>query len=254
MSVTRRMLGMFFVVFAVCLGISSAQTPTLTTLATFDGTHGGNPDLMTLVQGFDGNLYGTTIYGGTNTEGVVFEVGAGGLTVLHNFTGSPDGAYPAAGLLVSTKGDLYGTTEQGGTNSEGTVYKINAKGGVYGTIHSFNGTDGNIPEAPLIQVGATFYGTTLYGGTPNEGTVFKMTVAGGVWAVKTIYSFCPVGNCPDGANPRAPVLQGFDGKFYGTTENGGSVGNSGGAVFRMNNLGKESVIQSFPNSDEPYAG
>jgi uncharacterized repeat protein (TIGR03803 family) len=71
--------------------------------------------------------------------------------------------------------------------------------------------------------------------------------------VKTIYSFCPVGNCPDGANPRAPVLQGFDGKFYGTTENGGSIG-SGGAVFRMNNLGKESVIQSFPNSDEPYAG
>ena len=155
------------VFLAVLVGLLATQAihaQTYTTLATFDGTHGGNPDLMTLVQGFDGNLYGTTYYGGANTKGVVFELGAGGLIDLHDFSGMPDGAYPLAGLLVSTKGDLYGTAAMGNTANAGTVFRIKAKGGAYSTIHSFNGTDGLYPDAPLIQVGAKFYGTTTYGG------------------------------------------------------------------------------------------
>ena len=238
------------VLLAVLVGLLATQAihaQTYTTLATFDGTHGGNPDLMTLVQGFDGNLYGTTLYGGADSKGVVFELGPGGLIDLHDFSGMPDGEYPYAGLLVSTAGDLYGTTAQGGTGNAGTVFKIKAKGGAYGTLHSFNGTDGYIPTAPLIQVGAKFYGTTEVGGS-DAGNVFNMTGAG---AVVSLYSFT---GFPDGVFPLAPLLQGFDGKFYGTTEDGGTLGTSGGAVFKMTPAGKENVLQSFPNSDEPVAG
>jgi len=220
-----------------------------TTLATFDGTHGGNPDLMTLVQGFDGNLYGTTRYGGTSTEGVVFKISGGALSVLHNFTGMPDGSYPVAGLLVNTHGDLLGTTETGGKNNAGTVFKIKGKGRAYSILHSFTGVDGYIPDAPLIQVGGKFYGTTSAGGTAAQRNVFSTTGAG---AVASLYSF--VGYPTDGAVPRAPLLQGFDGNFYGTTEEGGTIGTSGGMVFKMNSHGKETVLQSFSIASAPFAG
>jgi uncharacterized repeat protein (TIGR03803 family) len=237
---------MFLILLIGFLTSEKVHTQTFTTLATFNGNNGGNPDLMTLVQGFDGNLYGTAHAGGTSALGVVFKLGTGGLTVLHNFSGVPDGAYPAAGLLVSTKGDLYGTAEQGGTGNAGTVFKIKAKGGAYSTFHSFNGIDGYVPEAPLIQVGGEFYGTTEVGGV-GQGNVFKMS---GVGAVVSLYSFT---GFPDGAYPRAPLLQGFNGNFYGTTEVGGTLGTSGGAVFKMDQHGKESVLQSFINN-EPYSG
>lgn len=223
-----------------------AQPFTFTTLATFDGTHGGNPDLMTLVQGFDGNLYGTTHNGGTSAKGVVFELSGGALTVKHNFTGvAPDGEYPAAGLLLATSGNFYGTTELGGANSAGTVFELTAHG-MFLLKHSFTGLDGWVPDAPLIQVGGSFYGTTAAGGN-SQGNVFKMSGAG---AVTSLYSFT---GFPDGAVPRAPLLRGFDGNFYSTTEEGGTLGTSGGAVFELNTHSKETILQSFTNN-APYGG
>jgi uncharacterized repeat protein (TIGR03803 family) len=84
-----------------------------------------------LIQGADGNFYGTTSSGGTNglvalTAGTVFKVTpAGAETVLHSFgTSSTDGAEPEGALIQDADGNLYGTTFLGGANSEGTVFKI----------------------------------------------------------------------------------------------------------------------------------
>src|SRR5215471_1756245 len=85
--------------------IALAHTQTLTPLATFSGANGGNPELMSLAQGFDGNLYGTTFRGGASSDGVVFELKGTTIKVLHNFTGvSPDGSTPFAGLLLAPNG------------------------------------------------------------------------------------------------------------------------------------------------------
>ena len=100
--------GLLFVLLAAT---ASCPAQILTTLATFDGTHGGNPQLMTLAQGLDGNLYGTAKFGGTSGNGVIFKISGGVLTVMHNFTGvAPEGKYPVAGLLLGTNGNFYGTT------------------------------------------------------------------------------------------------------------------------------------------------
>jgi len=231
----------------VLAATASCPAQVLTTLATFDGTHGGNPQLMTLAQGLNGNLYGTAKFGGTSGNGVIFKISGGGLTVLHNFTGAaPEGKYPVAGLLLGTNGNFYGTTEQGGTGAAGTIFRMTPAGGLV-TLHGFNGVDGYLPDASLIQVGGNYYGTTTAGGTANAGAVYRMSGAG---VVVDKYSFA---GTPDGGTPRAPVLYGSDGKFYGTTELGGTMFNPGGTVFRMTTAGIEAVLQSF-DGDEPYGG
>jgi uncharacterized repeat protein (TIGR03803 family) len=236
--------GLLFVLLAAT---ASCPAQILTTLATFDGTHGGNPQLMTLAQGLDGNLYGTAKFGGTSGNGVIFKISGGVLTVMHNFTGvAPEGKYPVAGLLLGTNGNFYGTTEQGGTGAAGTIFKL-TPAAVFVTLHGFSGVDGYLPDAPLIQVGGYYYGTTTSGGTANAGAVYTMSGAG---VVKDKYSF---GGTPDGGTPRAPVLYASDGKVYGTTELGGTLFNPGGTVFRMSTAGIEKVLQSF-DGDEPYGG
>ena len=122
--------------------------------------NGENPEAG-LVQGSDGNLYGTTSAGGTNGHfddhgifvgGTVFKIGTnGGLTTLHSFTGGNDGGFPEAGLVQGSDGNLYGTTYYGGTNGAGTVFKISTDGTLT-TLHSFaGGNDGGCSAAGLVQ-------------------------------------------------------------------------------------------------------
>ncbi len=186
-----------------------------------------------LVQGSDGNFYGTTYSGGTgyHSYGTVFKVTPlfGTLTTLYNFcdqTGCPDGYYPEAGLVQGTDGNFYGTTSTGGANNQGTVFQITPSGTLT-TLHSFcsqnNCADGSSPVAGLIQGSdGNFYGTTLYG--EGAGTVFQITSAG---TLTTLHSFA--GN--DGANPEAGLVQAPDGSLYGTTEAGGA--NNDGTVFSV---------------------
>jgi uncharacterized repeat protein (TIGR03803 family) len=187
----------------------------LTTLFNFAGysTYLTGP----LVQGRDGNFYGTSELGGD--YGMIFRLTpSGGFSILHSFD-STDGSSPASGLLQASDGDLYGTTYEGGSNSScpngcGTVFKITLAGALT-TLHNFDSTDGANPIAALIQAtDGKFYGTTYGGGTGGGwGTVFKMTSAG---IVTTLHSF--QGN--DGAQPYGPVSQDTNGKLYGTATNG----------------------------------
>jgi uncharacterized repeat protein (TIGR03803 family) len=156
-----------------------------TTMHSFDLTDGSTP--AGLVLGTDGNLYGTTSFGGASQQGTVFAITPGGtLTTLHSFDGT-DGQGPSAALVQATDGNLYGTTEEGGKSCPGgqtcgTVFEI-TPGGTLTTLHQFDGTDGNDPRAGLLQAtDGNFYGTTYYGGSIKNcglttcGTVFKLSV------------------------------------------------------------------------------
>ncbi len=204
-----------------------------------------------LIQGSDGNFYGTTQSGGAGNNGTVFKMNASGtVTTLQSFAGS-DGAQPYAGLVEGSDGNFYGTTVYGGAADNGTVFKMDSSG-VVTTLHSFAGSDGAFPIAGLIQGSdGNFYGTTFRGGASNNGTVFKVDSSG---AVTTLHSFA--GQPLDGAFPYSGLIQGSDGNFYGTTYQGGTANN--GTVFKMNFLGVVTTLHSFAGQPldgaQPYAG
>jgi uncharacterized repeat protein (TIGR03803 family) len=203
-----------------------------------------------LVEGSDGNFYGTTACGGASGKGTVFQVTpAGVLTTLVSFNGT-NGSYPAAGLVQGSDGNFYGTTEYGGTNgNNGTVFQMTPTGALTMLV-SFNGTNGSYPAAGLVRgANGSFYGTTTYGGARGMGTVFEMTSAG---VLTTLVSF----DNSDGAAPLAALVQASDGNLYGTTSQGGNLtlntggyGNSGGGtVFKMTPAGTLTTLFVFDGS------
>jgi uncharacterized repeat protein (TIGR03803 family) len=221
---------------------------TFTTLVSFNGTNGANPQAG-LVQGQDGNFYGTTSGGGAFNRGTVFRMMPNGsLTNLVSFDNS-NGAYPKAGLTQGTNGDFYfyGTTSSGGPSNLGTIFKITTNGSPI-TLLSFNGTNGANPQAGLIMSKeGNFYGTTYYGGTnswPNGyGTVFQMTTNG---VITNQVSF----NNTNGAEPFAALVQSSDGNFYGTTQVGGMAGY--GTVFKITSNGLLTNLFSFNSTNGAF--
>src|ERR1017187_10338012 len=253
-------------VLALCATTAIAlPAQTLTTLFSFDGTDGAVPQAG-LVQATNGDLYGTTVRGGTNTNGTVFKITPGGaLTTLYSFCslGYPcaDGDSPSPGAAHASNGDLYGTTYSGGANRYGTVFKI-TPGGTPTTLYSFCSqsgcTDGLAPYAALVQAAnGDLYGTTVYGGADGFGTVFKITPSG---ALTTLYRFCSdYPSCTDGADPYAGLVPAANGDFYGTTYGGGANGNYG-TVFKITPGGTLTTLYSFcsqsgcTDGDHPEAG
>ncbi len=192
---------------------------------------GGYP-LGGLVQGSDGNLYGTASGGGTNSAGTAFKITTSGtLTTLHTFVDYTDGASPSGTLVQASDGNFYGTTELGGPSNAGTVFKMTPSGTLT-TLYSFCSqtgcTDGSVPYAGLLQASdGNFYGTTYSGGGATDyGTVFAITPSG---TLTTLHIFTGT----DGANPYAGLIQTADGKFYGATKAGGT--NNAGTVFSLVN-------------------
>ncbi|MGA2601334.1 MAG: choice-of-anchor tandem repeat GloVer-containing protein [Bryobacteraceae bacterium] len=247
-------------VFKVTLGGS------LTTLYSFCNQIGcadGAQPYAGLIQGTDGNFYGTTKFGGANDWGEVFSITSGGtLNTLYSFcpqSGCLDGARPNAVLLQASDGNLYGTTLEGGAGAsggDGTVFKITT-GGALTTLYSFciqtNCTDGSSPATGLIQAtNGELYGVTQYGGANNSnGTAYSITTGG---ALTTLYSFCSQNGCTDGQVPIGRLIQATDGNLYGTTEAGG-IGY--GTIYSMTPGGTLITLYSFPNEGVgagPYAG
>jgi len=243
---------------ALCASTAMAlSAQTFTTLVNFIGNNGANPHAG-LVQGFDGNLYGTTYFGGVSNQGTVFRMTpAGTLITLHSFcaqSGCGDGANPLGGLVQATNGNFYGTTAAGGLYNSGTVFKITPSGALT-TLYNFcsKGScwDGSKPSGVLIQAtDGNFYGTTQYGGTGGGGgTVFRITPSG---TLTSLASFCLHGLCTDGSTPYGGLAQGTDGNFYGTTEYGGDYDDNGfcfdygcGTVFKMTPTGTLTKLYDF---------
>jgi uncharacterized repeat protein (TIGR03803 family) len=235
------------------LGAQAAAV--LTTLYAFVGGTDGAGPYAGLVQGSDGNFYGTTEYSSRAPRppmyigpGSVFKISTNGnLTTLYSFTGGNDGANPVGGLVQGSDGNFYGTTQFGGNTNlnfgygYGTVFKISTNGALT-TLYSFSGgNDGAGPNGLVQASDGNFYGTTQYGGTNGNGTVFKMSATG---AYISLYSFTG-GN--DGGNPNG-LVQGSDGNFYGTTYNGGRYGNASyryGTAFKISSNGALTTLYAF---------
>jgi uncharacterized repeat protein (TIGR03803 family) len=218
----------------------------------FNGKDGYGPRAG-LIFDAAGNLYGTTIQGGADNYGVVFELtlrAGGGWTekVLHSFYyEGGDGYLPTTSLIFDGVGNLYGTTSGGGANGggfAGTVFELTpGKGGTWTEkiLYSFNddGKGGNAPAAGLIFDSAgNLYGTTFYGGSGSCsqsgqvgcGTIFELTPkGGGGWTEKILHSF--LDNGKDGNYPAASLIFDGSGNLYGTTSEGGPYGS--GTVFEL---------------------
>jgi uncharacterized repeat protein (TIGR03803 family) len=249
------------VVLLLLLCIATASAQTLTALHNFTFADGADPQ-SNLTLDSAGNLYGTTLIGGTGTPatGAVFKLDSSNQeSVVHSFCAQPacaDGATPNhAGVIRDAKGNFYGTTSQGGTHSLGTVYKIDASG-VYSVLYNFGAkpTDPNQPAAGLaIDSTGTLYGTTIIGGSTGCaaglgcGAVFSLTKAG---KFKMLHHFSGA----DGFAPEAGVVRDSAGNLYGTTSQGGAC--NLGVVFKMTKAGKETVLHSFcgPDGQNPGSG
>lgn len=237
----------------------------VTPLVTFNGINGAVP-YSSLVQGTDGNLYGTTETGGNtscnspNGCGTVFKMTPDGtLTTLYTFCSKAnctDGANPLTGLVLGTDGNLYGATAAGGAHActgtvscGGTVFRITPQGRLT-TLYSFcaqtNCTDGQSPSTLTQASDGMFYGTGG-GGAYGLGIVFKITPQG---KLTLLYNFCSQSICPDGADPRAGLVRGTDGNLYGTTYGGGAL--SYGTIFKIAPGGKLTTLHSFNYSDGAY--
>jgi uncharacterized repeat protein (TIGR03803 family) len=224
---------------------------TLTTLTVPDGTTIGG-----VIQGSDGNFYGTTTDGGANNYATAFRVTpAGDLTTL---VSSPS-VLSGVPLVEGNDGSFYGTTENGGAKEFGTIFRLTPSGWL-ATLHRFTGPDGKSPHAALILGSdGNLYGTTYTGGANDSslcdglgcGTVFKITPAG---VLTTLYSLCARRDCADGQWPTSSLVEGTDGNFYGTTQAGGAFGY--GVAFRITPEGRFSALHSFSLGEGalPYAG
>ena len=214
-----------------------------------------------------GNLYGTTVAGGSGGIcsgdgcGVIYELTfSGGVwneSVLYSFGDAPDAAGPGSAVVFDAFGNLYGTAPDGGADGEGAVYELAHNNGVWteNIIHDFTGGDdgaiGFLGRLLPDDFG-NFYGVTELGGHYGAGTVFKLTPAsGGSWSFSTIYAFQ---GQPDAAFPYGGLIADAHGNLYGTTYFGGA--NGSGAVFKLgpapNALGGwlDSVLYSFQGASD----
>jgi uncharacterized repeat protein (TIGR03803 family) len=203
-----------------------AGTSSLTTLATFTGTNGANPQGGVALDAA-GDVFGTTRAGGSKSDGTIFEVKAGtnSVTTLATFTGA-NGATPEGAIALDANGDIFGTTEgyNSAAYSNGTVFELPAGSTTITTLFGFSGSNGANPYGGVTLGGSgNLYGTTYAGGSNNDGTVFA--IKSGVFT--SIASFTGA----NGSVPYANVTLDGSGDLIGTAAAGGV--NDDGTVFEI---------------------
>jgi uncharacterized repeat protein (TIGR03803 family) len=223
-----------------------------------DVFHTGAHPVAGVVQGTDGNFYGTTTTGGdadgnsANNQGTVFQFAAGGtMNVLHAFFSDTNAAFnveggmPASELTKGPDGNFYGTTYFGGTNYNGTIFRITTNG-TFTALYSFSSVAGKTYAPLLLGKDGNFYGTAQGMNSENgSGIIFQFTT-NGVFTVLHTFFFM---------GPPSSLIQGSDGNFYGTTSQGGPYDPvyGGGTVFQMTTNGTVTTLYSFsgPDGQEP---
>ncbi len=238
-----------------------AEAQVLHTVGVFDGNDGYGP-YSSVVQGPDGNIYGTTGSGGRYSQGTFFRLTPSGkVTDLYNFCSlakCADGWGPDSAPVVGIDGNLYGVVQGGGTGQLGTFYRMTLDG-EFTTLYTFCPTrpctGGGAPTGIILGADGNFYGTTDGGGNASgSGTIFSISPTGQLTLLHTFCSLTP--NCLDGTRAFYPPILGSDGNLYGVTWGGGSLG--GGVLYELTPSGTYTVLYNFCGSStcsgigEPY--
>jgi uncharacterized repeat protein (TIGR03803 family) len=238
---------------------SSSGVWTETVLHSFgDGNDDGVVPSGGLTIDANGNLYGTTMSGGSAGFGTLYELSrssgnAWTEKILFNFSGGSDGGDPGTGSLVfDPKGNVYGTTQNGGTYGYGVAFELSPSSSGDWTekvIHDFaeTATDGGYPVSVVFDAAGNLYGPAAQGGSFGRGVVFELSPsAGGEWTETILHNFAD--DSTDGGLPTAGVVF-HGGALYGTTEYGGS--NSLGTAYQLSSTKagwKETILHSFANN------
>jgi uncharacterized repeat protein (TIGR03803 family) len=229
---------------------------------------GGWP-YATLVEGTDGDFYGTTSRFVADNNGTVFKITPRGeLMTLYSFcpqVNCAKGANPDPGVIQASDGNFYGTTNRGGAHDFGEIFKI-TPAGEFTLLHSFAGPpdDGAYPIAGVVQgADGNLYGTTAAGGGAQQvcqygcGTVFRITLNG---KETILHRFCSLANCADGFFLEGGLVQATDGNLYGASLGGGINRSSSGTLFKITPKGELTTLYSFcsqtgcPDGKNPSAG
>ncbi len=228
-------------------------------LHNFGGHTDGYEPITTLVFDGQGNLYGTTFYGGLQCLGglgcgIVFQLrpnddGSWDEYIIHNFTGQ-DGERPNSALVLDSQGNVYGTTETSTNSGYGTVFELTPNAGGAWTesiLHNFMGSwDGGYPHAIAMDKSGQLYGTTSFNSNGFAGVFRLSAISSLYWYELVLHSFWG-GRGADG-DPVGVLTFDAKGDVYGTTHDGGPRGT--GTVFKLaKNQGKpgwtETVLYTF---------
>ncbi len=222
-----------------------ANTGVLHTMINLDSVWGSStPEGNSLIQGFDGNLYGMTTVGGTYSAGVLFKLNlSGNYAALHFFNDS-DGNQPHGSLIQTKDSMLWGMTMLGGANSLGNIFHCSTSG-ILTSVFSFNDSTGNEPYGDLLLASdGNFYGLTSLGGKYGNGTLFRFTPSG------TFTKLIDFDSATNGSYPYGSLIEATDSNLYGMTSGARStlVGPSAGVygtIFKFTLAGNLSTIATF---------
>ena len=237
---THRKVCVAIAAVAVAIGasapVSAQQGATYEIVSSFNGifTDGRGP-WTSLIEGSDGNLYGTTLIEGRFGAGTIFTIDPSGvLTTLHHFS-ERDGSAPVA-LIQAADGRFYGTTEFGGSSNLGTVFRLEPTGGVT-TLYSFSDEDGTSQPTMLVQGSSG----TIFGVTRGQfSTVFRLNPGGGI---TPLHRFDP----GEEGSAATALIEAADGNLYGAMQNEGPF--SGGTIYKLDTSGTLTTLHAFSGAD-----
>ncbi len=241
LSAANAALAFAAVLLPTVIAAQSPEAQTFTVLHSFVTADGPQPEQGGLIQGTNGDLYGTTLYGGATSSGSVFKMTLGGkLTTIYNFCSPPVAGNCALGLapgalVLGMNGDIYGVSAYGGLSGSGSVFKTIPSSGetvVIGIFQALEPPDetnstGAYPVGALVEASdGKFWGVAQYGGQLGQGTKFEVGPKNGLGS--TVSFGCIEPNCSNGVLVAGGLVLGADGNFYGTTESGGTGAFGGG--------------------------
>lgn len=219
----------------------SVQCPwTETILHIFTGSSDGNEPRGDLTFDDAGNLYGTTVKGGSGSygSGIVYEISPAGSgwdeSIIYNFNPNFDvGAAPYSGVIFDASGNLDGTSTDGGTYDDGTIFQLTPSGSGWtgNAIYTFTGnSDGYEPVAGLIlDSSGNLYSASNNGRPAGEAVVYQLAQLNGRWNFTTVYDF----EDEYGGGPEGKLLMDAAGNLYGTTYGGYESMSPHGSVFKL---------------------
>ena len=231
----------------------SPQNEIYTKLIDFDGTNGRSSDGSTLVEANNGKIYGTTTWGGSSDNGVLFEfdINTNVFTKRVDFNNST-GSHPISSLMLASNGKLYGMTSSGGANGNGVIYEFDTITNTFSKKFDFDGSNtGGNPRGSLVEAdNGKFYGMTLVGGNNNVGVLFEFDFSTDSFTKKLDFDGTNLGR-----NPYGGLVQTSNGILYGMTSSGGATNN--GVLFEFDtttdSYSKKYDFDGANSGSRPYA-